>query len=249
MFDESYHPEPLARPSASSPWTGLLMALAVTVALPTAQGASSSSGPAGTLSDPAELAPSQILDHLYGGSFAAEGDGFSNGSIELERIDDGAERIFQGELVSARTVATFSRNTQTFGVNDGGGFQPLFTVTGSGLEAGGSADLTGRDLSNAIVALQSGGRVVNGTGAAADPLNVYAVSGRGDAGDQKFVLFWEDARAPYSDFDYNDLVVEVSARGASNVLIPLPAAAWSGLTVMGGVGLMAGLRKLRRRLR
>ena len=31
--------------------------------------------------------------------------------------------------------------------------------------------------------------------------------------------------------------------------IPLPLAAWSALSVMGGVGAMAGFRKLRRRLK
>jgi hypothetical protein len=231
------------------------MAFAVMAIAPAAPAANA---PVGQSNGSAELTQSQILEHLYGGSFTPSGDDFSNGSVEVKRIDDEvvAEQIFQGELVSARAVATFSRNTQTFGMMDGDELEPLFTATGSGLDVSGSADLTGRGLRNAVFALKSGGSVVESTGAnSADPLIAYSVTGD-DMDRRSFLLFWEDAALPQGDFDYNDLVVEVAGGGAAaggrattHVLIPLPAAAWSGLSVMGGVSLMAGLRKLRQRIR
>lgn len=250
MSDEYAHPRPLALPTARR-WAPVLAALALLAVVPASQAASS---PIGASPDD-ELTQSQILEHLYGGSFAPEGDDFSNGSVEVTRIDDGsgAEQIFQGDVVSARAVAAFSRNTEaTVGSVTGGEFEPLFTVSGRGLDVTGSAELSGPDLRTTMLALKSGGNVRESNGAGnAHPLKAYSVTGA-DVNSRKFVLFWEDAAAPYSDFDYNDLVVELGGaaggRGSSNVLIPLPAAAWSGLSLLGGVSLMAGCRRLRQRL-
>ncbi len=72
----------------------------------------------------------------------------------------------------------------------------------------------------------------------------YAVTGTG-RNEQTSLLFWEDAKVPYADFDYNDLVVEITGRGTAGVLIPLPAAAWSGLSLLCAVSLMKGMRRLR----
>jgi hypothetical protein len=37
--------------------------------------------------------------------------------------------------------------------------------------------------------------------------------------------------------------------GQANVMIPVPLAAWSGLSVLGGLGLLAGVRRVVRRFK
>src|SRR5207253_6215587 len=54
------------------------------------------------------------------------------------------------------------------------------------------------------------------------------------------VLFWEDLPAPSSDFDFNDFVVELKTdpplgAGTAPLLIPLPPAAWTGLSGLLGL--------------
>ena len=63
-----------------------------------------------------------------------------------------------------------------------------------------------------------------------------------------FVLFWEDLAKGQNnaDWDFNDLAVEVKA--SSPVVIPLPAAAWSGIATLAGSAVMAGYRKVRRQM-
>ena len=250
MFDEAYHARPPSSAVARRIKPLLAAFVLLTFSAKTALAASSSAAAHGG----SELTQAQVLDYLYGGSFEQSGDDFLNSSVEVKRIDDqvGAEQIFNGDVVSARAVAAFSRNTQTLATLKGS-LNPLFTVTGDDLEVSGSADLTGEDLTDTIFALQSSSNIFKQTdNGSLDSLRSYSVTGL-DVDRDTFVLFWDDAIAADGDLDYNDLVVEVSTaggtRGGSNVMIPLPAAAWSALSVMGGVSLMAGLRKIRERLR
>lgn len=235
-----------------------LVVAAAALACP-ASDADAANSPIGPSIGSGELSQQQILENLYGGSFTRSGDDFSNGQVDVERVSDegGAEQIFQSEFGSARAVASFARNSQTFGtINDEGRFLPLFRTHRNTLDGAGPVDLRGSGLSNTILALQSGGATyaadptLNPGGA--DQLVSYAVKSRGASpasSPDAFLLFWEDTASASSDYDYNDLVVEVSAAGGdpANVLIPLPAAAWSGLMVMAGVGIAAGIRRMRRR--
>src|SRR5688500_7009928 len=123
---------------------------------------------------------------------------------------------------------------------------------GGNADVDASQELTGGGLRNAVLALRSDGVGQSPGADDVDPFNSGGSSG-GDAARLSFVLFWEDAGNPQHDFDYNDLVVEVAGsrvagRPTTNVLIPLPAAAWSGFSVPGGVSLMAAFRRIRKRL-
>jgi len=55
-----------------------------------------------------------------------------------------------------------------------------------------------------------------------------------------WLLCFEDTPGAGSDFDYNDLVVEVDATAAT---VPLPASAWMGLVTMAGLGAVVALRR------
>jgi hypothetical protein len=66
--------------------------------------------------------------------------------------------------------------------------------------------------------------------------------------------FWDDAASARSAVDDRasgsaDFASQANGRSEahSNVMIPLPMAAWSGLSVLGGVGIVGGLRRLKRR--
>jgi|GEM_PF-5288611 len=58
-------------------------------------------------------------------------------------------------------------------------------------------------------------------------------------GGKVWIVAWEDLPSGISDFDYQDLVVEIS-------VVPLPAAAWSGLAVLAGLGAFGYLRRRQR---
>ena len=206
----------------------------------------------------AELGHAAILSHAYGGAFAAEGVNFSNGAgLIAERCadyGDGAkpDQCWDGAIVSARVIARFAGHEQTLGVLDGehgGSFRALFTVAGQGLDVAGSAagpDLAGRSYR---FARGGGGHVLSSlqadNGGAADQMVSYRLAGPAGA-PQKFVLFFEDLGADEgSDWDYNDLVVEVTTAG-DPAAVPLPPAVWSGLTVLLTSGLWGGRARLRR---
>jgi len=199
-----------------------------------------------------------VLERTYGGDFVQNGNDFSNGTVTVSRIDDGSDQVWNGNVVSARAVGLFSSKRQAFGtVGSDGQFNQLFEVEGRNFDVTGSVDTSSAALANlsnsGIVFARGGSRpmhssVDSGNGDGRDHLVSYSVSGlTGAPNTNTFLLFWEDAPNRRGDFDYNDLVVEVKAAGEA-LLIPLPAAAWSGLTGLLGLGLVSGLRKARRRL-
>ena len=67
--------------------------------------------------------------------------------------------------------------------------------------------------------------------------------------------FWDDSTSARSTIDDQATRPAESAQGNarlgahSNVMIPLPMAAWSGLSVFGGVGFASGVRRMMRRFR
>ena len=64
------------------------------------------------------------------------------------------------------------------------------------------------------------------------------------------LTFWQES-SKASEAQFKDIRVEFAAANAmpSNVLIPLPPAVWSALSLMGGAALIRGVRRLRRQLR
>ena len=63
-------------------------------------------------------------------------------------------------------------------------------------------------------------------------------------GADRFLLFFEDVGAGLdSDWDFNDLVVELTVRPGVNA-VPLPPAAWSGLAALATVGAWRSRKRL-----
>jgi hypothetical protein len=213
--------------------------------------------PLGASKTAGEATPEQIFGHAYGGTFVRDGNNFSNGTVTATRIDDdgGAEQRWNVNVTSARAVAAFSGYNQSFGQVVNGSYQPLFDVSGKGFDVSGSAGAAGGRPAGGFTFARAGDdrvlhdRVLSSSAAdnrdAADHLVSYRVTGAGS--DPTYLLFWEDAIGRGSDFDHNDLVVELKAASGEALLIPLPAAAWTGLSGLAGLGLIRGANRLRRR--
>ncbi|HEX4125456.1 MAG TPA: hypothetical protein VHY37_12065 [Tepidisphaeraceae bacterium] len=200
----------------------------------------------------------QILSHVLGGTFTASGDNFSNGTITATQLDDSADQTWTGSIISAQAVAAFSQLPEVFGYipgADSSGFTPLFTASGHGYDVTGS--------SGAVPITDSYQLARDGPNAlfSSDPANsadqsvhmlAYAVTGLPNQLPtvQTWMLFWEDTAAPASDWDYNDLVVELQtdppAPSTTPLLIPLPPAVWSGLSGLVALLVVAGIGRYRR---
>lgn len=222
-----------------------------------------------------ELNHAQILSQTYGGTFAANGASFSNGSITAQRLDDGgfgvgstmslnastnthivsstpsADQCWSDGVFSARAIARFAGASQVFGIvegDTGGSFESLFPVNGWGTNVTGSIsnlDLTGKEFRFA----RDGDS--NGTFTSSDADNFLGADQMvsyhltGPHGMNKYVLFFEDVGANLdSDWDFNDMVIEISAQSGAHA-VPLPPAVWSGLAVL----LTGGLWSARVRVR
>lgn len=230
-----------------------MAALAVLVAV--APGVRAASSPVGGSSLSSDTPEREFLHRLDDVRLAGGREDLASIALDADSlaIQTGAERIFQGELVSVKAVATFSRGAETLEPIRRH-VDPLLGARGGGRSPG-SAGVTGADLSETIFALQSdsiASRAHDAPDGGIDGKSLFAlgvVAGR--APRKAMQMFWEDD----ADFVYTgNRRVEVAAATASagagaNVFIPLPAAAWSALSVLGGAGLAAGLRRLRLRLR
>lgn len=210
----------------------------------------------------AELGHADILSHAYGGTFAGDGGvNFANGSLTAMRCDDfggaASDQCWDGSVVSARVLARFAGYEQSLGVLDGasgGSFRKLFSVSGTGLDVAGSASgpgLGGNGNGGTFrFARGGGGNVLTSFQLdnleAADQMVSYRLDGTPPGGGRKFVLFFEDlGPGEGSDWDYNDLVVEVTTAPLATA-IPLPPAVWTGLMVLLSGGLWNARGALRR---
>jgi len=215
---------------------------------------------------PNEQSHQQILSRLYGGTFVAGPEGsysYSNGSIFAERIEDelfgtesdepldmastggdGTDQFWNANFTFASAEAKFAAYEQTFGYRlgtEGGTFQQLFQLSGSGYSVQGDADLSG--ISGQTIRWGRGGqgRFLSSRNSdntdAHDHMVTYQILDAPDGGlaQLTWLVFWEDrfVNEP-SDLDYNDLVVEIKAN-----VIPEPA----GITLL-ALG-MLGLKRRR----
>ena len=202
-----------------------------------------------------EATHQEILQNRFGTTFEQNGESFSGANgINVTRVDDSQDQSFTGDVNSVSVIAAFARKSQSFGFFDStGGYHRLLKVEGRNFDVTGEADsenpLSG--LGDTVVFGRGGGDPKFSADASqnpdgADHLVTYRVTGANVAPGTT-LLFWEDSAGRQADFDYNDLVVEITASGEP-LLIPLPAAAWSGLSGLVGLGVLAGYKKVRRRL-
>jgi hypothetical protein len=200
---------------------------------------------------PNEQSHQQIFNRLYGGNFVAGPEGsfsFTNGSIYAERIEDqlfgtesdepldmastggdGTDQFWNANFTFASAEAKFAAYEQTFGHRvgtEGGTFQQLFELEGSGYNVNGDANLN--LISGQTIRWARGGQGRNFSSREADNSDnydhmvTYQILDAPDgapADDLTWLVFWEDKylHEP-SDLDYNDLVVEIKAN-----VIPEPA--------------------------
>jgi len=164
-------------------------------------------------------------------------------SADATAGEDIAAQIFQTEVVSARSVATFARSVKPFGLLMNENFNPVFPA--GGYETG-PRGLSGRGLANMIETLH-GPRPMRGGWSGTDDADTGAA--KSSTSSSALAQFWEQSAS--ADFVFDQIASDGGANaagpGAGNVLIPLPAAAWSALSVMGGVGVFAGIRRVFRR--
>lgn len=248
MSVASHHPQPSPRPTAK-PFAGLLAVLALLGATAGVRGGSSTP----SLANPYEPQVLPFVQSVPSPPHVAIGDDLAVEDAPDSRVE--AELVFQGDLVSVKAVASFSRGVQTLDTSDDP--TPLLNAAPSPVPVAGppssSTTLTSAALSEMIFALQSetsasrSATLTNDEGARSLP-------SAGPSPRKAQRMFWEDAED--GDFIYRDpssaelaAAAAVGARGASGAnSIPLPAAAWSAMTVLGAIGATAGVRRLRRRL-
>jgi hypothetical protein len=127
----------------------------------------------------------------------------------------------------------------------GGSAELLFGVTGNCFDVSGSASnlsLGGKEFR--FVRTGEGETFTSSDAdniVGHDQMVTYHLTGNGL---NRYLLFFEDASAMQSsDWDFNDLVVEID--GASPHAIPLPPAIWSGLAML----VTGGLWNARARVR
>jgi len=209
-----------------------------------------------------EIGHLDILNGLYGGSFTQDGVNFINGgaggTVNAMRIDDfgvGADKlnlvngapgladdqIWDDGVAAANARAVYAGDSQSFGYflgESGGAYNELFSVSGSGFAVSGNAVI---DFSGATWRWGRGGNAFGPHSSLAsenadgrDHMVTYKITGLPNT-IAVWLLFWEDRDFddPRSDFDYNDLVVEIRA-------IPTPMAAGLGFLGLGG---LAGMRR------
>ena len=178
---------------------------------------------------------------------------------DLADVEAEASRILQGDLSSASAVAKFSQSPSSLEDANERSFDPLPSLAGSSPVAPRAAGITGADLTETIFALQSDSIASRSRGISGDEggdsdgdslFGKPSSAGRGARKTKK--MFWEeaaDADWTYAADPRMAAVLDAGPRaaGSADVFIPLPAAAWSALTVLGGASVMAGLRRLRRR--
>ena len=171
-----------------------------------------------------------IFNSVYGGGFVADGLNFSNGSLVAQRIDDDLDQSFDLNGFDARAVGKFADLDQSFGyLDDSGDYVELFTESGDGFDTEGSIE--GVSVNSPAVFARKGVNGLVSSDVASntdgrDHLVTYQILGLSDQ--PVYVLFFEDLFGTEVDDDFQDLVVEVRSA-------PSPAAALSGLVLIGGL--------------
>ena len=201
-----------------------------------------------------ELTQVEIMDLIYGGTFGSVGVDYTNGSIDLIRVNDTHSTLFMLDLITGDPLvdvdqiwtdgiatvtaeAKYAALGQTFGWNNNGG------ATGTNY----TQLLTDADIGGPGVLINVQGDMLWGVRPTSgdtfwsndslntdtfDHLITYQVVGLGGP-ETVWLQFWEDLPSSGSDFDYNDFVIEVT---------PVPEPGTATLVAL-GIGIMAGSRR------
>ncbi len=213
-----------------------------------------------------------IIQNIYGGSFAGSPEsGFARGGpnpIQVTRANDlggvildlagsnmgvGDDCVWHNGVISMSAKARFASYEQTFGFFPGesaaAAFVPLITVGGNGF--GVTGEVAEFDI-GAIAHTWRWGRAGTGSTFSSRPSDnpdgmdhmvSYKIEGLDNGFDATWLLFFEDLRADQnSDWDYNDLVIEINVRAGQPALVPLPTPANMALA---GLASIAGMRRRR----
>ena len=214
-----------------------------------------------------EASQQNVLSHIYGGSFGLESDGvdYTNGTITALRVDDylpiigtadnpgvnGTDQLWKANQVTAEAQAVFAGiPSSPFGYipgASGGSFSQLFAISGTGyaVTGSGSFSLGNEDFrfaaQNEFGILSS---LPSDNKDGKDHMVTYEVDGLGDSF-KTWLLFFDDfgINGNYSDFDYQDLVIQVKTVPYSSS-VPEPGS----LMLISGVALGL-LKRLPRRVR
>jgi hypothetical protein len=203
-----------------------------------------------------ELDHAQILSAIYGGTFAASGADFTNGTVSAVRAPDfpmsgsqslvggitATDQVWDDGFMTATAQAVYSTMPgKAFGYfagETGSTYTKLFDVTGSGLAVTGTADLDMRGMTWRWVQTYQGlfGMVGHSSLAADNPngqdrMVAYKITGLPD-GFSTWMLCWEDQdTGDIGVDDFNDLVIAVRATS-----VPVPGAIVLGALGLGLVG-------------
>jgi hypothetical protein len=164
----------------------------------------------------------QYFQLAFTGAWRAKGTNYTNGKLTATRINDRADINWSGNIDSASVVGAFALNSEQFGFlpgTSGGSYQNLFSINGNGSSVTGGVGATAMPATYRLARTGDDGNVFS-----SDPLNnkdfrdhmiTYQIKGipGQPAGEKTYVVFWEDTPGVTSDFDFNDLIVEVTLNG------------------------------------
>lgn len=194
-----------------------------------------------------EKSHEQIIEDILGGDFTQAGNDFIGGAVTVTRVDDDLDQSYDFASWSVFAQAVWAGASQSFGTLEDG---QLFSVggdedsvSGSAFDFDGGQGIVFKRFGNEFQTLEvSTDPTLNPNGKDHVVTYTYTVDDI-DGPVTSYLLFFEDLNetSPLSDWDYNDLVVEL--RGTpleQDAIIPEP-----GSLALMGVGVFALLRRRR----
>jgi len=159
------------------------------------------------------------FETAFGGTWRQVGNNYRNKTITATRVLDTKEITWSGNIVSATALGAYSANTQEFGYfpgSSGGSYTDLFNVTGSNANVNGGVGPTTMPATYRLGRTGDDGVILSSNPAEnpddRDHMITYELKGLAGepTSEVTYVVFWEDTPGATSDFDFNDLIVELT---------------------------------------